>query len=411
MKKALLSLALVLLVPVLSPGWGFFGHRTITQVAVYALPSSMQNFYFRHMNRLVRLCTAPDERRNDDPAEESKHYIDMDHFGDNPFGMMPKAYEKAAAKYTADTLKKYGTVPWTVLEVKEKLTQAFKEGDTTAILALSADLNHYVADAFVPLHTTENYDGQLTKQQGIHSLWESKLPELFISQYKLDSEKGEYLKDPQAAIWQVLQESYGFLGATFDIEAELSKKFSTEKKYVYSHKYGKTRRSYSDAFAKAYNGSGKNGVGGMVAYRLKGAPTMVASFWYTAWKDAGSPDLNKLMRPSKLSKEEKELFDTQLKAWKDNLLVDQSLLLAMQKIEAAPAPTDAVGSADGEAPAAPAPAAPAAATPASPAATPDAKAPEQPTKVKVKEKKEDGKKEKVKSKKEDAKKSDDPFGD
>ncbi|GAB2959473.1 hypothetical protein GCM10027048_28600 [Hymenobacter coalescens] len=405
MKKALLSLALVLLVPAMSPGWGFFAHRTITQVAVYTLPGSMQNFYFRHMPQLVRQCTAPDERRNDDPTEESKHYIDMDHFGDNPFGLMPKAYEKAVAKYTADTLKKYGTVPWVVLEVKDRLTQAFKEGDTTAIVALSADLDHYVADAFVPLHTTENYDGQLTKQQGIHSLWESKLPELFISQYKLDSEKAEYLKDPQAAIWKVVQESYGFLGATFDIEAELNKKFTTEKKYTYSHKYGKTRRSYSDEFAKEYNKK----VGGHVAYRLKGAPTMVASFWYTAWKDAGSPDLDKMMKPGKLSKDEKEQFAAQLKAWKDNQLVDQNLLLALQKQEARTAPADAVGSADGDAPATPAPAAPAA-----PAAAP-APADAQPEKVKVKQKKEDGPKQKskTKTKKDDAKKEDanSPFGD
>ncbi|OON68765.1 zinc dependent phospholipase C family protein [Hymenobacter sp. CRA2] len=403
MKKAFLSLLLVLLVPVLSPGWGFFAHRTITQVAVYALPSSMQAFYFRHMAQLVKLSTAPDERRNDDPTEETKHFIDMDHFGDNPFGLMPKAYEKAVAKYTADTLKKYGTVPWTILEVKDKLTQAFKEGDTTAIIALSADLDHYVADAFVPLHTTENYDGQLTKQNGIHSLWESKLPEMFISQYKLDCEKAEYVKDPEATIWRVVQDSYGFLGATFDIEAALSKNFTTEKKYTFSHKYGKTRRSYSDAFAKAYFGNGSSGVGGHVAYRLKGAPTMVASMWYTAWKDAGSPDLNKLMHPNKLSKDEKEQFDAQLAAWKKNELVDQNLLLAMQKQEAEAAP-DAVGSA---ADAAPAPAAPAA------EATPKADA-AQPAKVKTKEKKEDGGKQKEKvKKKDDAKKKDanTPFGD
>jgi hypothetical protein len=400
MKKAFLPLALLLLIPVFSPGWGFFGHRTITQVAVYDLPGGMQNFYFRHLPQLIKLCTAPDERRADDPTEETKHFIDMDHFGDNPFGLMPKAYEKAVAKYTADTLKKYGTVPWTVLEVKDRLTQAFKEGDTTAIVALSADLDHYVADAFVPLHTTENYDGQLTKQQGIHSLWESKLPELFIAQYKLDAEKAEYLKDPEAAIWKVVQDSYGFLGATFDIEAELNKKFTTEKKYTYSHKYGKTRRSYSDEFAKEYNKK----VGGMVAYRLKGAPTMVASFWYTAWKDAGSPDLNKLMRPSKLSKEEKEQLDTQLKAWKENLLVDQNLLLAMQKSEAAPAETDAAAAgADAPAPT------------AAPAAAPAKAADAQPEKVKVKEKKEDGpkQKEKTKVKKDEGKKkaADDPFGD
>ncbi|KUG09649.1 zinc dependent phospholipase C family protein [Solirubrum puertoriconensis] len=395
MKKALFSLALAMLVPVLSPGWGFFGHRTITQIAVYALPSSMQAFYYRHMPQLVKLSTAPDERRNDDPTEATKHFIDMDHFGDNPFGMMPKDYDKAVAKYTADTLKKYGVVPWVVLETKEKLTEAFKQRDTTAIIALSADLNHYVADAFVPLHTTENYDGQLTKQTGLHSLWESKLPEMFIAEYKLDSDKADYIKDPKSAIWKVVQDSYGFLGATFDYEMELSKNYTTEKKYTYSHKYGKTRRSYSDAFAKEYHKK----VGGMVAYRLKGAPTLVASMWYTAWKDAGSPDLGAMMRPGKLSKEEKKLLDEQLEAWKDNQLVPLNMLLSLQKEKAAEKP-DVVGSADG---AAPAPAAEAAAPAASPAPTPEA------DKAKTKEKRDNDKqKEKTKAKKKD---DNSPFND
>ena len=57
-----------------------------------------------------------------------------------------------------------------------------------AIIKFSAELSHYVGDAFVPLHTTINYDGQLTDQKGLHSLWESQLPERFINDYKLNGE-------------------------------------------------------------------------------------------------------------------------------------------------------------------------------------------------------------------------------
>ncbi|QJX47678.1 hypothetical protein HMJ29_12285 [Hymenobacter taeanensis] len=328
MKKLILSLLLVILCPLLSQGWGFFGHRTIAQISVYALPSSMRGFYYRHMAELVKRSTAADERREADPTEAPKHFIDMDHYGDNPFGLMPKLYDKAVAKYTADTLRKYGTVPWTVMELKEQLTDAFRKGDTVAIVRLSADLGHYVSDAFVPLHTTENYDGQLTNQAGIHSLWESKLPERNIAKYKLDAEPASYLKDPQTDIWKVVQSSYGFLGATFDYEDDLNRKFTPEQKYVFSHKYGKTRRSYSDAFADAYHEK----VGGMVAYRLKQAPTMVASMWLTAWKDAGSPNLDAMMT-KKPSKEEKEKLAAELKIWDKNELVNQQMLLSLQKVE------------------------------------------------------------------------------
>ena len=50
--------------------------------------------------------------------------------------------------------------------MKVRLTRAFKEKNLTRILRLSADIGHYIADAHVPLHTTENYDGQLTDQHG-----------------------------------------------------------------------------------------------------------------------------------------------------------------------------------------------------------------------------------------------------
>ncbi|MCA8829119.1 zinc dependent phospholipase C family protein [Hymenobacter pini] len=388
MKKLLLTLFIVLLCPVLSPGWGFFGHRTITQLAVYSLPAPMRGYYYRNMAKLVKLSTAADERRDQDPAEASKHFIDIDHYGDDPFGLMPKMWEKAVAKYTADTLRKYGTLPWAVIETKEKLTKAFREKDTTAILALSADLGHYVADAYVPLHTTENYDGQLTKQEGIHALWESKLPERHIGKYKLDNESGRYEKDPLKDIWQVIQESYGFLGDTFDKEEEVTRKYTPETKYVFSHKYGKTRRAYSDAFADSYHEK----VGGQVAFRLKLAPTLVASMWMTAWKDAGSPDLDAMLK-RKPSKEEEEKLKSEMGAWKDNQLLEQGLLLSMQKVKAEERP-DLINAARDMAPlpadaeATPAPA-PVAGAPAPPAGT---------TKVKIKSKPADGpsQKEKVK---------------
>ena len=330
MKKTILPLLLaaLLLAHGTAGAWGFFGHRTITQVAVYELPSAMQAFYYRNMAELVRLSTSPDERRNTDPTEAPKHYIDMDHYSEiNPFGKVPQQYDKAVDKFTADTLKKYGTVPWVVMEVKDNLTEAFRLRDSTAIIRYSAELSHYVGDAFVPLHTTVNYDGQLTDQKGLHSLWESQLPERFINDYKLDGEPAKYVKDPLTAIWGVLQKSYGFLGETFDRTTAIEKTMKPDVRYTFSHRYGKTTRRYSDAFADAYEKS----VGGMVNFRLKGASPLVASLWLTAWQDAGKPDLNALMHPAKPPKDEKAKLATELETWKKNTLAQDQLLLAQQK--------------------------------------------------------------------------------
>ena len=332
MKKSFVCLlgALALLPNRPAEAWGFFGHRVITQVAVYELPNSMQAFYYRHLPELVAQCTAPDERRNDDPTEGPKHFIDMDHYGeDNPFAKMPRQYDQAVEKYSADTLKKYGTVPWTIMEMKDELTQAFRDKDTVAIVKFSAELSHYLSDAFVPLHTTINYDGQLTNQKGLHSLWESQLPEKYIGDYKLVGESASYIKKPLDAIWEVIIKSYGFLGETFDRATKLEKTIPPTERFTYSHRYGKTQRRYSDAFAKAY----EKEVGGMVSYRMKGAATEVASMWLTAWEEAGKPNLDKLMTPAKVSKEEKEKLSTELASWKQNNLAQDELLLAQQKVK------------------------------------------------------------------------------
>jgi len=383
MKKLLLSLGLaaVLLGPAApaANAWGILGHRVITQVAIYQLPASMQAFYFRHMAELVRLSNAPDERRAQDPAEAAKHIIRLDHYSeDNPFAKVPREYEEAAAKFSADTLKKYGTVPWTVMDTKQRLVEAFQQRDTTAIIKYSAELSHYTADAFVPLHTTVNSDGQLSGQSGLYNLWESQLPERFLKDYKLDGEEGKVLKDPLAAIWGAIQGSYGFLTATYDLEAKTAKRFTPQTKYTYAHRFGRTQRRYSDAFADAY----EKEVGGMVAFRLKGASPMVASMWLTAWQEAGRPDLGALMAPAKLGKDEKDQLTTQLKAWKGNALAQEQLLLAQQKEQKVIAADD-IQAADGEAapPPPPEPVAPAApGAPAAPANT----APASKLKVKTK---------------------------
>ena len=127
-------------------------------------------------------------------------------------------------------------------------------------------------------------------------------------------------------------------------------------RFTFTHRQGKTSRRYSDAFADAYDKT----VGGMVNYRLKGAPSMISSLWLTAWQDGGKPNLNELMTPNKTTKEEKEKLATELTAWNRNTLSQDQLLLAQQKakkvevadeIKSAKDMADSPGEAAGPAPA------------------------------------------------------------
>jgi hypothetical protein len=52
------------------------------------------------------------------------------------------------------------------------------------ILFIAADLGHYIADAHMPLHTSDNHDGQLTDQKEFTLCGKVDYQELFVKDYK-----------------------------------------------------------------------------------------------------------------------------------------------------------------------------------------------------------------------------------
>src|SRR6201996_2015673 len=137
--------------------WGFFAHYRINRLAVFTLPKAMAGFYKANIEFITGHAISADKKRYVDSTEAPRHYLNADHYGKNPFARMPERWADAVVKYSEDTLTKNGTVPWTINYQYYKLVDAFKRHDTTDILTTSANLGHYVADAHVPLHLTENY--------------------------------------------------------------------------------------------------------------------------------------------------------------------------------------------------------------------------------------------------------------
>ena len=149
---------LIVLLPIVSKGdslWGFYAHQKINRLAVFTLPPEMIGFYKQNIRHITENAVKPDMRRYAVKAEAPRHYIDVDIYGDSAVYKMPRYWRDAVEKYTEDTLQAYGVVPYHVYRVSGWLTNAFKNKDADQILRLSADLGHYIADANVPLHTTE----------------------------------------------------------------------------------------------------------------------------------------------------------------------------------------------------------------------------------------------------------------
>ncbi len=273
--------------------WGFYAHQKINYYAVFLLPPEMLVLYKPNILFISEHAVDPDKRRYAIAGEAPRHYIDIDHYGHYPFDSLPHKWKDAVTKYGEDSLMAYGIVPWHVQFMLSRLTTAFKEKNFSRIMSSSADIGHYIADAHVPLHANSNHNGQFTNQKGIHAFWESRVPELLAeNEFDFFIGKAEYIKNPGDFIWKRVLESAKAADSVLGFERQLTRQFPDDKKFSFEERNGKITRQYSAAFTIAYNKI----LNGMIERRMRQAIFAIASFWYTAWVNAGQPDLKELAK-------------------------------------------------------------------------------------------------------------------
>lgn len=295
--------------------WGFYGHKRINRMACYTLPPEMFPFFKRHIDFISDHAVDPDRRRYAVQGEAERHYIDIDHYakgGEDPFAIMPRKWDDAVARFGEDTLKAYGIVPWHIQVVYGQLIRAFQRGDVDRILRCASDLGHYIGDAHVPLHTTENYNGQLTNQHGIHAFWESRIPELSAEGYDHLVGRAEYLEDPLGAAWRAVHDSHMLLDSVLGIEKRLSMEFPEDRRYSFEERGRGGMRLYSREYAKAY----EDAMLGMVEQRMNASILALGSFWYSAWVNAGQPNLDRI-EVKEVSDSLKAVIAAEEELWKE----------------------------------------------------------------------------------------------
>ncbi len=305
MKKILLGL-LCFCITEKSFCWGFYMHQQINYHAVFLLPPEMMVLYKPNIDFLSAHGTDPDKRRYIVKSEGAHHFIDIDHYGKYPFEALPRNWDKAVEKFSKDTLLAYGIVPWWISIMFQRLVKAFHEKNQSGILQLSAEIGHYIADAHVPLHACTNHNGQLTGQQGIHAFWESRIPELLAGkEWDFFIGKAVYISHPADFIWKRVLESAAAADTVLRYEKEISRLFREDQKFSFEEKNGVIVKQYSTAYAIAYNRK----LNDMIERRMRQSIFAVASLWFTAWVDAGQPDLKNLLQ--------KNFSETQLKEFEE----------------------------------------------------------------------------------------------
>lgn len=181
--------------------WGRRGHAIVCETAAYLASEETQGEFLKsHSYDLGYYCNAPDfhwKAPETYKVEWTNHFMDMEIFDremkdskvESPFAMDRASFDKTFPKIKQEAGRSW----WRIRELSERLdtlTQSLKKTDlkTDERFRLQADwlttagaIGHYVGDLAQPLHTSENYDGQLSEQKGIHSFFEDKVvDELFL---------------------------------------------------------------------------------------------------------------------------------------------------------------------------------------------------------------------------------------
>ncbi len=299
--------------------WGSWGHQHINHAAVFALPDEMRPFFYNHIDYLTEEAVGPDLRKYtlNDRAEGPRHFINLEVFGVTSMDSLPSDMQQLKARFSDSVLQKAGSLPWYILQMEDKLVRAFKGKRKTEILFVAADLAHYIGDAHMPLHTSLNHDGQLTNQKGIHAFFEGQLPEYFGKNYNLHTGEAKYIEDISKETWHMVQASYQKADSLLSVDRRLKETFPKEKIYktdsngnIIKNKFNDPVHSYE--YAKKYH----EALNGMVERQIRGAIKETADFWFTAWVNAGKPNLNDL-DPEGLTKRNEENFKKDFKLWQE----------------------------------------------------------------------------------------------
>jgi len=276
---ALCALAAVAAAPSPAFAWGFAGHRYIMRSAIDLLPPPLKPFFERFREEVVTRAIDPDTWRNVGFEDDPNHFVDFGDplLGPYPFAGLPREYGAALEKFGSRDLRRLGQLPWRAAEEFGNLRRAFegfsKEAPyaVTDTVLFSAVLSHYVQDAHQPFHASNNYDGQLTGNAGLHARFERDLIEKFQQRLDVKPAKPAAITHPRDFAFDALLASYQRVDDIVKADRDAVK--------------GKDEYD-ADYFDKFMAGARP-----ILERRLADAITATAGLIIGAWETAGKPAL------------------------------------------------------------------------------------------------------------------------
>lgn len=278
-KRLVAACALVsmMLAPDPAFAWGFAGHKLIMRRAIDLLPPELKPFFDQFKEEVVMRAVDPDLWRNVGWDDDPHHFLDfgVDEYGPYPFSALPREHGAALEKFGEASLKRNGLLPWREAEQFGSLRRGFEEFKRSApyttsnVVLFSAIAAHYIQDAHQPFHATNNYDGALTGNNGIHARFERDLIERFESRLKLTPAVPKPMTSARDASFEALLSGFLLVDPILKADSE-----AIGGKDTYDDEY------FEKFFAR---------VQPILEQRLSEAMTATASLIIGAWDQAGRP--------------------------------------------------------------------------------------------------------------------------
>lgn len=264
--------------------WGFVAHRIIVENAAAAAPAGLTVFYKAATERVSAASIEPDSilKDKDKEREKRRHYIDLDELSRPPFRDLPFDEEKARVLYGDERIDAAGTLPWRIMMMLDQLREAFAKRDWEKVVVRSGWLSHYVADAYQPLHTTKNFDGQESCNTGVHAAFETDMIDIGKTLYRASTAL------PVAFVPEMIREPGRFIFmeiiASYDLVDDVLKADTAAVTAV-----KKQRRDYYNEMEQR--------LGALARQQMSRATATTLNLWYTAWFQAGRPQLPETVPP------------------------------------------------------------------------------------------------------------------
>ena len=118
---------------------------------------------------------------------------------------------------------------------------------------------------------------------------ESRIPELFSDQYDFLTGRALYIENPVEYYWKIVLHSNSQVDSVLSIEKQLSEEVPADKQYCFDARGEIIVRSQCADYAYTYSLAMQN----MVERQMHSAVHAVSSAWFTAWVDAGQPQILK----------------------------------------------------------------------------------------------------------------------